>query len=91
MNTFVIIYELSDPALEVLYTSLFSQIKSFEYWARPLRNIWLIKTITTKEEVMSRLRSTLRYGDKILIMSVNKEWISFNIDPVVVKWMQMEL
>lgn len=84
MNTFLITYNL----LLQLDEQLIIKIKSFGYWARPLPNVWLIKTTNTKESVMNYLNTGLFVGDKILIIEVTNEWISLNLDKQVIEWMR---
>ena len=88
MKTYLIIYQFANPSLEILYNNFYTRIKSYQYWARPMQNAWLIKTLASRDDVMTHLRPTLLTADKILIMNVNNDWISLNLETSVVKWMQ---
>ena len=90
MNTYLVAYELFSGNA-YMEGSLEASIKSFGYWARPINNIWLIKSYNTKEYIMGILRQSLGITDKLLIMQVNNEWISTHLGADVVNWMKSGL
>ena len=88
MKTYLITYNLLFGESSPYYTAFNNKIKSYQYWAKPLPNIWLVKTNTDLQTIINYLKTDLFKGDKLLIIEVNNNWISLNLDPDVVKWMQ---
>lgn len=89
MNTFLISFEFLPPSFSSIQEKiLVNHIKSFGSWANPTSNLWLIKTYSSKEMVMNKLRTGIGPRDRLLIMKVTNEWISFNLQSVVVDWMK---
>lgn len=84
MKTYFVLYEAFSPSA----ANLESKIRMFTYWARPFQNAWLIKSIMTNEQVLNELRSVAIIYDKILVITVNNEWMSVNLSPEVVQWMK---
>ena len=92
MTTFLISFEVRPPSIPgVQETVIRNSIKTFDSWARPLRNVWLIKTYLTREQVIQYLRGSLGPNDKILIMRVSNDWISINLSQEVINWMKSGL
>lgn len=88
MKTYLITYNLIFTENGPLSLSLINKIKSYQYWAKPLPNVWLIKTLNDLRTVIDYFRPDLYPGDKILIIEVSNNWISLNLDPDVVNWMK---
>jgi len=84
MKTYLIAYESLFPE----DANLVSSIKSFQQWAHPMKNIWLIKTYYDRQEVFNKLRASSAFVTKFLIIQITNDWISYNLSPDVVKWMQ---
>jgi len=91
MRTYLITYNLVFTENGPLSLSLINKIKSYQYWAKPIPNVWLIKTTSDLHTVINYLKQDLYPGDKILIIEVNDNWVSLNLDQDVVKWMQKGL
>ena len=92
MNTFMVSFEIKIPSIPgVQDVVIINAIKTFDSWAHPLNNVWLIKTYFTREQVIQYLRNYLGPKDKILIMKVNYEWISLNLTNEVINWMKSGL
>jgi len=83
MKTYLVAYDSILPEL-----SLIDKIKSFQLWARPLTNVWLIKTDSDRGSVMNYVTSGSFFVGKILIIEVTNDWISRNLSQEVVNWMQ---
>lgn len=90
MNTYLITYNFSKPNL-LLEMNLITAIKSFNFWARPLPNVWLIRTMGYRNNVMGVLQNYIGPQDKLLIMKVDNDWISLHLEKDVVSWMQSGL
>lgn len=91
MNTFLITFEILFPSLPVQNQIIIDAIKSFGYWAKPTSSVWLIKTYSTKEDVINRLRSSAGPNDKILVMRVGNDWIATHLSEEIVNWMKSGL
>lgn len=79
----------------VLYGSIFSEdtslvnaIKSFERWAYPIKDAWLVKTYFDRQTVYDRLKSSSAFITKLIVIRVTNDWISYNLTPDVIRWMQ---
>lgn len=84
MNTYLITYEsiLSEY-------SLISKIKTFQLWARPMKDVWLIRTTSDRISVFNYLTNNSYYfTGKILVIKVTNDWIAKNLANDVVNWMQ---
>lgn len=83
MKTYLITFESTFPE-----TIIISRIKSFQLWARPLGNIWLVRTTSDRETVFNYLTNGVYFTGKILVIQVTNDWISKNLPTDVVNWMQ---
>jgi len=89
MKIYLISYDLTIPESSLDYERLIKTIQdSFEYWAKPLKSLWLIKTAQPRDEVMRVLRTVTDPNDKILVIEVTSDWIAFNINSEVIEWMR---
>ena len=88
MKTYLITYELIYGDEYQSTINLIRKIQAFSLWAHPLKNVWLVKTDSDRAAIYNYLRPYLYPADKILIMSVTDDWISFNLSKDVVDWMQ---
>lgn len=72
MRTFLVCYDLAHPAFnkaDVVSTITMSAAS----WARPLDNVWYIRTDTDQQEVEDRLRGVIGHEDGLLIQAVRDE------------------
>lgn len=88
MNTYLISFEIFSPSLIIQDEILINAIKSFGSWARPTSKVWLIKTFLSRDQVIDNLISQAGPNDRILVMSVNNDWIARNLPDDVVSWMK---
>lgn len=91
MNIFLISFDIFPPSLLLQHGIIVNAIKSFGYWAKPTTAVWLIKTFYSKDYVMDRLRASAGPTDRILVMSVNKDWIALHLPNDVINWMQSNI
>lgn len=91
MNTFLITFEIFSPSLAVQEDVFANAIKTFNSWARPTSKTWLIKTYSTREQVIDYLKAYIGPNDRILVMLVNNDWIAINLPNDVVNWMKSGL
>lgn len=91
MNTFLITFEIFLPSLATQEEILINAIKSYGSWARPTSKVWLIRTYSTREQVINYLRAYMGPNDRILVMLVNNDWIATNLPNDVVNWMKSGL
>lgn len=73
------------------YVNFFNRIKSFPFWARPLKSVWLIKTSSSRGQIMEYLKPTVAFTDKLLIIQVTNDWIALRLSDTIVKWMKRGL
>ena len=88
MKTYLISYDLIKPETLPEYQRLFLAIKSFEYWAKLLRSVWLIKTSKDKNNIINILMANSDSNDKFIVIEVTNDWIAYNLNPVIINWMR---
>lgn len=72
MRTFLVSYDLANPAMNQPY--LTDAIMSLgEAWARPLANVWYLRTDTAQEAIEGRLARLLDEHDGLLIQAVRED------------------
>jgi hypothetical protein len=72
MRTFLVSYDLANPAMNQPY--LADAIMSLgEAWARPLANVWYLRTDTAQEAIEGRLARLLDEHDGLLVQGVREE------------------
>lgn len=70
------------------YVRLINAIKSYTYWAKPLKSLWLIKADSTALQVTNYLKTFTDANDKILVIEVTNDWAAYNLPDAVVNWMK---
>ncbi|TAL19297.1 hypothetical protein EPN90_03975 [Patescibacteria group bacterium] len=89
MKTFLISYDLMGPETREDYVQLITHIKSFTYWAKPLKSVWLIKTDKGIAEVRNELKQYTDSNDKILVIDVSgANWATSNISTQITEWLK---
>ncbi len=92
MKSYIITLQLGYP--ENTYTNLASYLQSSSFWARPMQNIWIIKTSRSSAEIRNGIntRININLGDKVLVAKIeNIDWATNNIDKIVTDWMKNNL
>jgi len=89
MKTFLISYDLIGPETRDDYVRLINHIKSFTFWAKPLKSLWLVKTDKGIAEVRNELKQYADSNDKIFVIDVtNANWATSNISSQITDWMK---
>lgn len=89
MKTFLISYDLIGPETRDDYVHLINHIKSFTFWAKPLKSLWLVKTDKGIAEIRNELKQYADSNDKILVIDVtNANWATSNISSQITDWMK---
>ena len=88
MKTYLVSYDLTKPESSPEYVRLITAIKSYNYWAKPLESLWLIKTDIPSLQITNHLRTFISVNDHILVIQVTNDWTSFNLPEAVVNWMK---
>jgi hypothetical protein len=72
MRTFLVSYDLANPALNQPYIT--DAIMSLgEAWARPLANVWYLRTDGEQSAIENRLGRLLDEHDGLLVQAVREE------------------
>ena len=72
MRTFLVSYDLANPAMNQPY--LADAIMGLgEAWARPLANVWYLRTETAQDAIEGRLARLLDEHDGLLVQAVREE------------------
>ena len=91
MNHYIITLQLGYP--EETYTNLEAYLKSADFWARPMKNVWIINTAKTAVEIRDGIsqRVNISLGDKVLVMPLPAglgNWATNNIGQIVNDWLK---
>jgi len=74
------------------YKALISYLKTADYWARPMTNVWFIKTTINAGDLRDGIKSRLNFSDKVIVIEVSgKNWGTSNIEKNVTDWMKLNL
>lgn len=72
MRTYLVSYDLAKPDLNGPYVA--DALMSLgESWARPLANVWYLRTLATDAEIELRLSRLLDDGDGLLVQETKGE------------------
>ena len=91
MKTYLISYDLVQNAPLQEYENLINAIKAYQIWAKPLESVWLIKTEQTASEIMNYLLKFVTTKDRILVVRVTPDWMSYGLPLQVTDWMKTGL
>jgi len=92
MNTLLISYDLLSPETRNDYEVLIKYLKSFNFWAKPLLSLWLVKTDKSCDNVRDEIKLRIDSNDKVLIVDVTKRpWATHNISKEILNWMHGNL
>lgn len=90
MKSYVVI--LNIIFLEDTYKSLVSYLKTADLWARPMSNVWFVKTTINAGELRDGILSRIHFTDKAVIIEVvGNNLGTSNIDQNVTDWMKKNL
>ena len=92
MKSYIIILQLGYQ--ENLYVNLMNYLKSSTFWARPMNNVWIIKTSKTSAEIRDGVANSIniKLGDKVAVIAVQSaDWATNNIDKNVTEWMKKNI
>ena len=72
MRTYLVSYDLANPAMNQPYIA--DAIMALgDAWARPLANVWYLRTDTEQTHIENRLGRLLDEHDGLLVQSVREE------------------
>ena len=88
MKTYLISYDLIKPESSPEYGELIEMIKTANFWTKPMKSFWLIKTDLTSFDIIKQLQSVTDTKDKIYVTEVTKNWTAFNLADQAVNWLK---
>lgn len=89
MKTYLISYDLRVPETSEDYTRLINHIKSYTYWASPLKSVWFIKTSKSVSQVRDDITTETDANDGLLVIDVTSaNWGTKGIVQKVTDWMK---
>lgn len=89
MKTYLISYDLRIPETSEDYTRLIDHIKTYSYWATPLKSVWFIKTLDSVSRVRDDLNKQTDANDGLLVIDVtNANWGTTGVSSKVTDWMK---
>ena len=92
MKTYLISYDLRIPETSEDYSRLIDFIKSYNYWAKPLKSVWFIKTNKTVNEVRDEIKNVTDQNDGFFVIEVTgSDWATFGINNEVTNWLKSNL
>lgn len=77
MRTFLVCYDLSEPVFnkaDVVSTITMAATS----WARPLENVWYVRSDCDQQEIEDRLRRVIGLDDGLVIQPVREEAVLMN-------------
>lgn len=77
MRTFLVSYELAKPALNQPYLAD-AIMRLGDAWARPLQNVWYLRSLHTEAEIQARLSRLLDDEDGLVIQEAKGEAVLAN-------------
>jgi len=86
---YLVLLNLRDS--EDTYPNLISFLKSFNYWARPMPNVWFIDTYYYSSTIRDGISKMISPSDKVLVIEVGKSWASWNIPAIITDWMKKNI
>lgn len=88
MRTYLISYDLGKPENSPEYVRLIQMIKTANFWTKPLKSAWLIKTELSSLDIIKQLKAVIGESDRVYVTEVNKNWTSFNLAEKTVNWLK---
>ncbi len=88
MKTYLISYDLARPESSPEYVRLVQMIKTANFWTKPMKSFWLIKTDLTSLDIVKQLKSVTDENDKIYVTEVTRNWTSSNLAEKTVNWLK---
>jgi len=90
MKSYLILLKLN--ADENSYFSLTNYLKTANYWARPMPNVWIIKTNLNSAQIRDGITEHLGMFDKLLVVSGNSDdWATLRLDQTINDWLKNNL
>lgn len=87
MNSILISYDLRKPGKD--YQQVYDCIKRMGHWAKPLESLWIVKTSKNTTQVCDELRQHVDANDKLLVINVTGDAMSwFNMPTDVATWLK---
>jgi hypothetical protein len=92
MKTYLISYDLRVPETSEDYKKLIDHIKSYDYWATPLKSVWFVKTNKSVSEVRNDIKSETDANDGLLVIDVTgSNWGTTGVSTKVADWMKVNI
>lgn len=89
MKTHLISYDLRVPETSEDYKKLIDHIKTYSYWATPLKSVWFIRTSKSASQVRDDLNKETDANDGLLVIEVTgDDWATTGISNKVTDWMK---
>ncbi len=74
------------------YKKVIEYIRAYNYFAKPLKSVWLIKTNKSVSDIRDDLKVLSDNNDGILVIDItNKYWATAGIDKEVTEWMKSNI
>jgi hypothetical protein len=77
MRTYLVCYDLADPAINKADVVAAIMMVGLS-WARPLDNVWYVRTELEREQIEAELRATVGADDGLLIQAVRETAVLLN-------------
>lgn len=84
MAVYCISYDLQNNS----YDALIQAIQSYGLWWHQSKSTWFIETNQTARQVLDNLRNFTSYGDKIIVIKVQKNWWASGHTEEEYEWMK---
>jgi len=87
----LISYDLSAPETIHDYNKISQAIKTHVKWAKALQSVWLVRTNRGINEILNILKNVTDANDKLLVIEVTSNWMSYGISREVADWMKRNI
>lgn len=92
-KAYLVSYDLGIPENTSDYKKVIDYIKSFNFWAKPLKSTWFVVSSTkSASDIRNDLISLSDGNDKMLVMDVTgDDWATGRISDEITDWMNKHI
>lgn len=84
-NTILVSYDLITPGKD--YTKLINFLETFNYWAKPLESVWLLKTNYSAKQIRDAVTNHVDSNDKLVVIDVTQQSAAWhNLGQIIGNW-----
>lgn len=90
METYLVCFILNNE--EVDYDKITGRLKEFDLWARPLPNVWIVRSNEAISQIRSQLAQSINGEGRIMVIKISgASWATYDIINEVTDWMKQQV